>query len=334
MLKHNVDWGVVGASGWAARRFAPAVAAASHARLTAILSRDIKRAEKLASQFANVKAFNSMHEFLDDETVEAVWVASPTFCHAEHSITALRAGKHVLCEKPMALNSKQCRAMIQSSQTSKRLLGIGYVMRHHPILQTLRETWLRGEFGTPVTVHARFLYAFQNPPVSWKQMMSTSGGWATNDIATHLIDLVCWLLGQPLEGYAFRSSPFFHFETDDYLSMIVCFSEGKIAHIESSTGVSPVGPCLELIGSDGYAILEGTLLGGEGKLITQRRGNPLTTESISEINLYRLQVEAFSQAIKNGTSFHPSADDGLATVAIIEQIHVNNRLLPLLFPKE
>lgn len=326
--KKKVVWGIIGAGGWAARRFAPAVVEAANAQLSAVLSRDIKRAKDLGARLGHASGFDDIQAFLAHEGLKAVWVASPTHCHAEHALAALRSGKHVLCEKPIGLNSTQCDDIVQACQKSTRLFGAGYVMRHHPTLKALRREWLEGKFGKPVAVQAHFLYAFKKPPAEWKQKLSTSGGWASNDIATHLIDLVLWLLGQPLEGYGWRASPVFGFESDDYFTMTLRFSGAKIAHIEAATGVAAGPPTLNLIGSKGYAILENTLLGEAGKLIRAHRGSAPTTEKIAKTNLYRHQVEVFSDAIQKGVPYYPDANDGLAAVAITETVSTKERLVP------
>src|SRR5690554_2398323 len=116
-----VKWGVLSTANIARTQFLPALMDAHNAVLQAVGSRDLAKAQEVASQFGAAKAYGSYDELLSDPEVEAVYIPLPNSMHKEWTIKALRAGKHVLCEKPMALNIEECDEMLQAAEEEGRL---------------------------------------------------------------------------------------------------------------------------------------------------------------------------------------------------------------------
>ena len=197
MAAKSVGWGMIGTRGWSDMILGPAINAARGARFNAVLSSRQENAERYRTTHGVARGYSDIDAFLADPAVDVVWIASPNHLHKEQTIAALKAGKHVLCEKPMAMNEAECRAMIGAARKAGRLLTIGYNSRHHPRLKTFREQWQAGRFGAPVRMHGQFHYRYPVVPDNWWRLDDeTSGCWVLGDIGTHFIDLLRWFNGE------------------------------------------------------------------------------------------------------------------------------------------
>ena len=319
MSTRTLGWGVIGASSWGKNTFGPAIVAAENGRLCAVLSSDQAKADRFCEKLEVDRGYASLDTFLADADVEAVWIASPNHMHAAQAVAALEAGKHVLCEKPMATTAADCEKMIAAAVRADRLLSVGYHMRHHPLHQQLHADWAAGKFGKPVHVRAQLYFAYPRPPKEWRQKRATSGGWSICDVGTHLIDLLRWFGGGAAEVHGELSSLKFGYETDDHSVVTVRFESGALGVADGSTGAGAPAPRLELYGTEGYCICEGTLFGTGGKVaIGEATKGPETTNA-KFAALYQLQAEAFGRAVLDGEDLLVTAQDGLENIKIIER---------------
>jgi 1,5-anhydro-D-fructose reductase (1,5-anhydro-D-mannitol-forming) len=319
MADRQVGWGVIGASSWAKNTFGPAIAAATNCRVHAVLSSDQAKADKFCQKVGAEMGTTDLKTFLSDPKVEAVWIASPNHMHAEQAIAVLEHGKHVLCEKPMATTAADCQKMLDAAERTGKLLSVGYHMRYHPLHQHLRADWAAGKFGKPICVRAQLYFAYPRPPAEWRRKRATSGGWAICDVGTHLIDLLRWFLGEASEVHGELSSPRFGYETDDHAVVSVRFENGALGVADGSTGAGAPGPRLELYGSEGYCICEGTLFGTGGKIITGKLSDPPTITNAEFAGLYQLEAEALARSILDGEPLMVTGRDGLENLKIIEK---------------
>src|ERR1700675_2994914 len=128
----TMRWGIIGAGEIAARAMAPALNRAAATKLTAIYSRSMDKAQAFAGRFKAARAYDSLEKMLADPELDAVYIASPNSLHAAHTIQAARAGKHVLCEKPMAIAVADGERMIEECKRSNVKLAVVYQNRYHP----------------------------------------------------------------------------------------------------------------------------------------------------------------------------------------------------------
>lgn len=319
MTQQKVGWGIIGASSWAKNTFAPAIIAAENAQLRAVLSSERRKADAFCEKHGVPRGYTDLEAFLSDSSFEAVWISSPNHLHAPHAVAALEAGKHVLCEKPMAITTAECRSMIDAANKASRLLSIGYHMRFSPLHQELRAEWLAGKYGKPICVRAQLYFAYPRPPAEWRQKKAMCGGWTLGDVGTHLIDLLRWFLGDPDAVRGELSNLKFGYETEDHALVTIRFKNGALGVADGSTGAGAPSPRLELHGSDGYCICEGTLFGTGGKVAKGRLSHAPEVTEAPFLNLYQLQAESFSRAVREGTDLAVTAEDGLENIRIIEK---------------
>jgi len=318
MAARAVGWGMIGTRGWSDTVLGPAINAARGARFRAVLSSSAENAAHYCARHGVAKGYGDIDAFLADPAVDAVWVASPNHLHKAQAIAALKAGKHVLCEKPMAMSRAECRAMIRAAGKAGRLLTIGYNSRHHPRLRALRAQWRAGRFGQPVQMHGRFHYRYPQVPEDWWRLDdATSGCWILGDVGTHFIDLLRWFNGEAKTVHAHLSNKGYGRSADTaFLSMD--FENGALGTLSTSVAVS-TGGGIELLGSEGYCRVEGGFVGIPGSITTVRKGGAPRTAPLAGVDTYKAQVESVSRAIARGAPLAVTARDGLANVRVIEQ---------------
>src|ERR1700680_1027224 len=140
-----LNWIVIGIGDITRKRVIPAIQAECRSRLYGIVTRDPAKASPY-----DTRVWTSLDEALWDQAVQAVYVASPVFLHAPQTIQSLRAGRHVLCEKPMAMNASEAHSMLCAAEESGKILGIAYYRRDYPKVQRARQLLEAGAIGKPV----------------------------------------------------------------------------------------------------------------------------------------------------------------------------------------
>ena len=181
-------WGVAGCGRFAENSFLPAIRLTRNSSVTALYSRDVSRAKSLAEKFGVQNSFNDYDEFLKSD-IDAVFIASSNLHHYEQVIKAARAGKNILCEKPIALNSAEAEEMVKVCKENNVLFAINYVHRYHPLVLKAKELIVNQKLGKLVSVDVHFNIDFP-PDNNFRFKKELSGGGALRDIGTHMIDLI------------------------------------------------------------------------------------------------------------------------------------------------
>ena len=318
MAAKAVGWGMIGTRGWSDMVMGPAINAARGARFRAVLSTSAANAERYCARHGVDRGYTDIGAFLADPAIDVVWIASPNHLHKAQVVAALKAGKHVLCEKPMGMNAAECRAMIGAAKRADRLLTVGYNSRHHPWLGKLRERWLAGRFGEPVHMHCQFRYRYPDVPDDWWRLDDAkSGCWVLGDIGTHFIDLLRWFNGEATSVHAHLSNKAYR-RSADTAFLSIGFENGALGTVAASVAVT-TGGGFELLGSESHCRIEGGFVGLPGAVTTVRRGGKPRTVPLAAHDTYKSQVESVTRAVARGAPLAVSAEDGLANVRIIEQ---------------
>jgi 1,5-anhydro-D-fructose reductase (1,5-anhydro-D-mannitol-forming) len=223
-----LNWIVIGIGDIASRRVIPAIQAESRSRLYGLVTRDPAKGAKY-----DAKVSNSLDEALADSAVQAVYVSTPVFLHSPQTIRSLRAGKHVLCEKPMAMNEEEARSMVQAAEASGTKLGVAYYRRAYPKVQRAKQLLAAGAIGQPVlaelTCHGWFdgkEYDGSDRERYWLIDPAKAGGGPLFDIASHRIDVLNFLFGQPLRVSAQLSNAVHHYAVEDNATVMIEYPGG------------------------------------------------------------------------------------------------------------
>jgi 1,5-anhydro-D-fructose reductase (1,5-anhydro-D-mannitol-forming) len=221
-----LNWIVIGIGDIVIRRVIPAIQAEPRSRLYGLVTRDPAKAAPHGA-----RTWATLDEALADPAVQgdvdAVYVGTPVFLHAPQTIQSLRAGKHVLCEKPMAMNEAEARAMVQAAEESGKTFGVAYYRRGYPKVQRAKQLLEAGVIGKPVlaelTCHGWFDGTGSR---SWLVDPAKAGGGPLFDIASHRIDVLNFLFGQPQRAAGQLSNVVHHYAVEDNATVMIEYAGG------------------------------------------------------------------------------------------------------------
>jgi predicted dehydrogenase len=311
----QVKWGMVGMGG-VAGLVAPAFGTAEEARLAAVVGRDPERARSFADQYGATEVYTRYEDLLADPNIEVVYLGTPNWLHPEQTLQALDAGKHVLVEKPMALNVTDAERMVAAARQARRLLGVGFHLRHHPLLIELRHRLQSKEYGPLTLVQAQ--WGIDMAAVTgWKVDPTLAGAGSIMGLGVHLIDLLLWLTGREVSAVtAWADGPSDRFPVEFFTLAVLEFDDGTLGQITCSRRLPHSRNHLTVYTPAARLTAEGVIsMRGEGELIIGRNGTEERIE-MSLPNPYAAEITAFSQAVKAGTPFAASGEDGLQVVKV------------------
>jgi len=217
-----LNWIVIGIGDIATRRVIPAIQAEPRSRLYGLVTRDPAKASPYG-----VRVWATLEEALADPAAQAVYVGTPIFLHASQTIQSLRAGKHVLCEKPMAISEAEARSMLQVADESRKTFGVAYYRRSYPKVQRARQLLTAGAIGKPVLAEITSHGWFDGQGSrSWLVDPAKAGGGPLFDIASHRIDVLNFLFGQPLRVTAQLSNVVHHYAVEDNATVMIEYADG------------------------------------------------------------------------------------------------------------
>jgi 1,5-anhydro-D-fructose reductase (1,5-anhydro-D-mannitol-forming) len=219
-----LNWIVIGIGDISIRRVIPAIQAEPRSRLYGLVTRDPAKAVPY-----NTQAWTTLDEALSDPAVQAVYVSTPVFLHAPQTIQSLRAGKHVLCEKPMAMNEAEARLMVQTAEETGRTFGVAYYRRMYPKVQRAKQLLAAGAIGQPVlaelTCHGWF--DENESHRNWLIDPAQAGGGPLYDVASHRIDVLNFLFGQPGRVTGQLLNAVHHYAVEDNATVMIEYPGGE-----------------------------------------------------------------------------------------------------------
>ena len=230
-----LNWIVVGIGDIAIRRVIPAIQAEPRSRLYGVVTRDSAKAAGL-----HTRVWTSLEVALADpdvngrvpgegqNEVQAVYIATPVFLHAPQTMQSFRAGRHVLCEKPLAMNLAEARLMLQASKDAGKTFGVAYYRRFYPKVRRAKQLLEAGAIGKPVlaelTCHS-WLDGTESER-NWLIDPAMAGGGPLYDIASHRIDVLNYLFGQPLRVSGHLSNAVHHYAVEDNATVMIDYANG------------------------------------------------------------------------------------------------------------
>jgi len=290
----TVNWVVAGIGDIARKRVIPAIQAEPRSGLYGFVTRTPAK----AAAYPGARTWASVEEAVADPAVDAVYIALPVALHADAAIAALRAGKHVLCEKPMAMNFAEAQRMVAegraASHASGRLFGVAYYRRLYPKLVRAKHLIAEGAIGRPLLAEANCHSWFDIAGREWLADPALSGGGPLFDIASHRIDAMKFLFGKPERVCGLRSNAVHRIAVEDSATVLMQFHGGVHAVIDVRWNSRVARDQFRIIGEDGEISLDP--LNGPELRVTDTAGS--RTELLPpHANLHFPIVENFVDAI-------------------------------------
>jgi predicted dehydrogenase len=328
MMTDPVRWGVLGNASIARKKVIPAMQRAANCDVLAIASRDADRAAGAARSLGIERSYGSYGAILDDPDVEAVYIPLPNSMHAEWTLKAAAAGKHVLCEKPLAMNESEAAIVVDGCRKAGVLLMEAFMYRLHPQWVAVRELVASGRIGALQAIQAFFSYSNDDP--SNIRNIAELGGGALMDIGCYPINVARMMFGGEPTGVraAIRRDP--RFGTDVLTSAVLDF-DGRQATFTCSTQLQD-DQRVHLIGTDGRVLVEipfNIPTDQSTRIIHATGGSagavPPVSPDIEVIDVpaadqYKVQVEQFAAAIRNGTASPIPPEDAIANMTVIDRV--------------
>ncbi|RKX73821.1 MAG: hypothetical protein DRP87_18195 [Spirochaetes bacterium] len=206
--------------------------------LTAVCDQKRDLAESTAEKFGAGNAYTDFHDLLKDPHVEAVIVCLPNYLHHSVCLEAAKAGKHILVEKPMCLNTKEAYEMTSEAEKQNVILMVGQCRRFSLAMEKVQEHI--EDIGTPFRLDIQFLVEFPQPPTEWWRSSEKAGGLVTLLQGSHSVDTILWLLKKlPSRVVGFVSSQKDSWEGEDEANFLFYFDTGELASVHLSLNTSP-----------------------------------------------------------------------------------------------
>ena len=231
----KVKWGVIGAGGIAYRRTIPGLMLAKNAELVAIMDVAQDALDRVAKEFKvdPGRCYLRPKDLIADPDVEALYIASPANKHKKQVIMAAEAGKHILCEKPMAMTVKDAVEVAKVVKKTKIKFAEGYMMRFHTLHQKAKQMIDDGEIGKIMSARAQLSCWYPEMPGAWRQVPSQGGGGSLIDMACHCYDLLRMFIGEVQEVAAFCDRLTFKYKVEDSATTMLRFKSGAHATVDT-----------------------------------------------------------------------------------------------------
>ncbi|GGI44877.1 oxidoreductase [Paenibacillus marchantiophytorum] len=344
--------GIIGCGGIAWAKHMPSLAKLPQVSMTAFVNRTIDKARQAAQSFgsADANVYSDYRELLEDQSIDVVHICTSNDSHAEIAIAALEAGKHVMCEKPMATRSDEARRMVEAAKQSNRKLTISYNNRFRPDSQFLYQMCRAGDLGHIYLAKAHALRRRGVP--TWGDFLhkEKQGGGPLIDIGTHALDLALWLMDNykphTVLGTAFHqlgkqsnaANPYGswqpeQFTVEDSAIAMITMENGASLTLEASwalnivrEGTGKVTLCGTAAGADMW---DGLTINGEkyGKLYTTRvhlEDNGINFYETQQENPAELEARLWIEAIMNDSEPVVKPEQAVVVQEILEAIYVSS----------
>jgi predicted dehydrogenase len=322
----KVRWGVLGAAR-INRRLIPGLKQSNNAELLAIASRDRDKAHQAAAQWGAELAYDSYEALLNDRRIEAVYIPLPNTLHVEWAIKAAQAGKHVLCEKPLALTPEDVLKVKEAAENNKVQVMEAFMYRFHPQQERVRELLAEGAIGEARVVRASFAFPMVTGNYNIR-LDNALGGGAIWDVGCYGVNVARWMLGiDPVSVYAEAT-----LEQGVDVSAVAILDFGAQKRAVMDFGLNYGRRSFyEIIGTAGTLSVENMWQEPDIEgYVYLRNEKGLTTEPFAPVNHFKLEVEAFSQAILDGQPapypLSDSVENARACNALQQSIREGHRI--------
>lgn len=268
-MQETIRWGIIGTGDVAERKGGPALYQAARSSLVGVTNRTLDRAKDFSARHGNPRVHESVDSLLADDDIDAVYIATHPDTHADFTERAALAGKHVLCEKPMAMSVDQADRMINACKAKKVSLSVAFYRREFPAVKKAKDLFEAGAIGRPLSIHAQTYSAFaSNEANPWRLDKSTSGGGFLMDVGSHRLDLFGHFFGKPKDVAGWDARQTLSQEVEDAAVVSLRFSNDVLGSASFHWNTPIDRDTLTIVGTDGLLTIDD--LSNRGKVTLER----------------------------------------------------------------
>ena len=324
-MTDRIRWGILGNATIARKCVMPAIQKSRNGRILALGTRSPEKAKAVVAENGIPTVYEDYEAVLSDSEIDAVYIPLPNNMHFPWTIKALAAGKHVLCEKPLACNAAEARAMAASAEEADRLLMEAFMYRFHPRSQRIKEIVDSGDIGKARLIRSAFCYhmdekIFQNGDNA--RLKDDMGGGALLDVGCYGVSVARWLMGA--EPINVQAQAIYHPDgVDAHVAGTLRFADDRLAVIEASF-ISALQQTFSVIGSNGALELphDAFIPLEKDALYIQRKVDEETGRQhiIPGADEYQLMVEHFADAVSGRTQLRYPGADSIANMRVLDAL--------------
>ncbi len=312
-------WGILGSARIAFRAVIPGIQKSEVGEVAAIASRSLEKAKAAAEEWNIPKFYGTYEELLRDPDIDAIYIPLPNHLHMEWTIKAAEAGKHVLCEKPLAIDAKQAEMMVKACEKAGVRLAEAFMYRHHPRYQSIKKIIASGEIGELRMIHASFTFNGAEHLAGDYRTKPEEGGGSLYDVGVYPLSAARMLLGQePLAVTVHSVFP-------EQFGGVDMMSAGLV---EFPDGVSLTFDCgmwadfrnrIEILGDKGRIEIPHAFLYGKGEAdFTVFSGGSSWQEKVEELDQYTAQADDFAYSCMNHKPLKFPPSDSIRNMRLVE----------------
>jgi xylose dehydrogenase (NAD/NADP) len=315
----KIRWGIIGSAGIAKRSVIPGIQESETGEVISIASRTLEKAQQTAEELNIETAYGSYEDLLADPNVDSVYLPLPNHLHKEWTIRAAEAGKHVLCEKPIALNAKEAQEMVEACKKANVVLAEAFMYRYHPRYKILADVIQSGEIGDLRGIHANFTFnnAEDQGNVRYKKEW---GGGSLYDVGVYPISVARMLLEQEPKAatvHALFSDK--HGDVDMMASGLLEFNHGVALTFDCGMWAAGRNR-LEVIGTEGTIEVPSAFVVQHNQednfFVINREGR--REVEVPKLNHYALQADAFGRRLLSGEPLPFPATDSILNMKVLD----------------
>ena len=317
--KEDLQWALIGASDIAKTRMINAINSLPNSKVAAVFSSNADRAKAYATENKIPKAYNDLRTLLDDPEIDVVYISTTNDLHRDQAIAAAAAGKHILCEKPLALSLDDAQQMLKAAQAANVVLGTNHHLRNAVTHRTLRKLIKEGVIGKPLA--ARVFHAVYLPPrlQAWRLSRPEAGGGVILDITVHDADTLRFVLESEVKDVVARSATqgLASSGMEDAVMGVMYFRDGVLAQFHDAFTIKHAPTGLEVHGTEGSLFAVDVMTQDPvGRVVLRRDSEGTEIKLDPPEDLYVHAVRHFNHAVLTGTQPFATGVDGLRSLGV------------------
>ncbi len=317
-MTDTLGWALVGASTIAANWMIDAIRAQGDSDVVAVMSSRGERGAAFAHEHGIGRSYDTAEALLADPAVDIVYISTTNESHLQHTLAAAAAGKHVLCEKPLALTVADARRMVETCKAAGVQMGTNHHLRNAATHRAIRDAVSNGRIGTPIA--ARVFHAVHLPPhlQTWRVKSPKAGGGVILDITVHDADTLRFVLDDEPEHVVAQTQCTGMAEAglEDAVMAVVQFRRGVIALVHEAFTIAHAGTGFEVHGSEGSIISRDVMTQQPVGTVVLRNAEGETPLPFTPNNLYERSVRCFNDAVRGRGSPAATGEDGVRSLAL------------------
>src|SRR5271163_5009085 len=322
-----IRYGILGFGHHAAKRLVPAFESTQDSRLMGLWRRDFAKAQANAQEFGIEHAFESEEALCSSPEIDAIFAASPDALHLHDVLLALKHGKPVLCEKPLAMSGAEVETMLAAQAKAGVAFGVAQNMRYNASAQLMRQWITEGRIGRPVLANSQFCYSAETSPRQWIYDPTLALGGPIGDVAIHCVDALRFLLGgvTVTEVSTLAHTDAGSGAVESHAVVALDFASSAMGSVTVTTR-GEYRSLIEVTGENGVIVCEnGMTVDHDVEVVRHRKGEVLERVTVSNADAYTKMFDSFSGEVEGTGTYLASGNDGLHNQRILDAAYASWR---------